>query len=94
MRINDSPVKLNVQTQQLLKRLEHEAAVLVRVHASRGSVPREVGAWMAVFAHDCLGTAGGGQVEWTANGHARHLLARGGAAEQTVHYSLGPSLGQ
>ena len=25
-------------------------AVLVQVHSSRGSVPREVGAWMAVFA--------------------------------------------
>ena len=34
----------------LLAQLAQADAVLVRVHSSRGSVPREAGAWMAVFA--------------------------------------------
>ena len=79
-----------------LTRLGHEPAVLVTVQASRGSVPREAGAWMAVFAHDALGTIGGGNLEFQALAHARQLLAgvAGAAGDATVRYALGPALGQ
>ena len=50
----------------LAQRLATEPAVLVTVVAAHGSVPREVGAWMAVFAQGELGTIGGGQLEWQA----------------------------
>lgn len=62
-----------------LQRLARQDAVLVRVHTSRGSVPREVGAWMGVFADAALGTIGGGRLELDALDHARQLLARGRA---------------
>ena len=62
------------------QRLTQHDAVLVSVHASRGSVPREVGAWMAVFADVALGTIGG--------------EAAGGGGSHLVRYALGPNLGQ
>lgn len=87
-----------------LQRLARQDAVLVSVYASRGSVPREVGAWMGVFADATLGTVGGGRLELDALAHARQMLARGatqagatdGDAEggAMVRYALGPSLGQ
>jgi xanthine dehydrogenase accessory factor len=70
-----------------------ESAVLVTVHATQGSAPREPGAWMAVFAQGIAGTIGGGHLELDAIAHARRLLA-GDAADATRDYSLGPSLGQ
>lgn len=86
-------------TSELLQHLAQEPAVLVSVVASRGSVPRETGAWMAVFAQHTLNTVGGGHLEWDAMARAREMLACGtggadgtGDARQT--YTLGPSLGQ
>ncbi len=78
---------------QLLQRLVRETAVLVTVQSTRGSAPREAGAWMAVLARDFLGTVGGGHLEWDALAHARQLLC-GGSGDTTVRYALGPSLGQ
>lgn len=76
-----------------LLRLAGESACLMTVHASRGSVPREKGAWMAVFAEGAVGTIGGGHLEFAAMAQARERLAgRGG--EALVRYPLGPSLGQ
>ncbi|MBT9550828.1 MAG: xanthine dehydrogenase accessory protein XdhC [Hydrogenophaga sp.] len=77
-----------------LQRLAIEAAVLVTVVQARGSVPREVGAWMAVWPQGQLGTIGGGHLEWDALRRARERLAsgEGGAWEHSV--TLGPSLGQ
>ncbi len=76
-----------------LTRLTTDNAVLVTVQSHRGSVPREAGAWMAVFAQDCLGTIGGGHLEWQAMAQARVLLlGQPGATE--CRYALGPSLGQ
>jgi xanthine dehydrogenase accessory factor len=72
--------------------------VLVRVSETRGSVPRERGAWMAVFGDTQVGTIGGGQLEWNAVRQARERLALtghmagGGVWEHEV--ALGPSLGQ
>ena len=75
------------------RRLAGEDAVLVRVDGSQGSVPREAGAWMLVFAQDFIGTVGGGQLELQAIGEARRRLA-GGAGVAVLRYPLGPSLGQ
>lgn len=77
------------------KRLAREDAVLVRVHETAGSVPREAGAWMAVFADGIVGTIGGGHLELQAIGEARRRLsATSGAAATVLRYPLGPSLGQ
>ena len=80
----------------LLERLAQEPAVLVTVQATRGSVPRETGTWMAVFARDFLGTIGGGRLELDAIEHARQCLtqAKADCAPEQVLYRLGPSLGQ
>lgn len=59
---------------KFLGHLAGENAVLVTVHSSRGSVPREVGAWMAVFADETVGTVGGGHLEWQAIEEARVRL--------------------
>lgn len=78
-----------------LNRLAQERAVLVTVLRTRGSVPREAGTWMAVFAHTQIGTIGGGRLEWDALRQARLRLvgvAQPTAWEQAV--TLGPSLGQ
>jgi xanthine dehydrogenase accessory factor len=85
-----------------LSRLFTEAhTVLISVQLTRGSVPREVGAWMAVYANGVLGTIGGGRLEWDAIHHAQAMLlqaAQDPAADctgaQHVLYRLGPSLGQ
>ena len=78
---------------ECLHALAQAPAVLVTVRATRGSVPREVGAWMAVFAAHAVGSVGGGHLEWAATAHARQLLQTGqGAAEQ--RFTLGASLGQ
>ena len=76
-----------------LLRLTTESACLMSVHGARGSVPREKGAWMAVFAEGTVGTIGGGHLEFVAMAQARERLA-GGTGEALVRYPLGPSLGQ
>ena len=70
--------------------------MLVSVASTEGSVPREAGAWMAVFADGLMGTIGGGHVEFDAVARARALLAAAALpAGETIHrYALGPSLGQ
>ena len=103
------PGNWRLKTQTIfLTLLATQPACLVSVHASRGSVPREQGAWMAVFADEALGaggivgTVGGGQLEFQAIEEARRLLngavQRDGvptdAAPPVVRYPLGPSLGQ
>lgn len=80
-------------TRQLLDRLRTEDGVLVVVESARGSVPRDAGAWMAVFASGILGTIGGGRLELDALAHARQLLG-GVAVDAHTRYRLGPNLGQ
>lgn len=76
-----------------LQLLMRAPAVLVTVAQGRGSVPREAGAWMAVFRDQVLGTVGGGHLEWQAIAQARERLAQAvDPWEQDV--ALGPSLGQ
>lgn len=80
-------------TTSFTDRLAGEPGVLVTVEATQGSVPREAGAWMAVFAQEVVGTIGGGHVEFTAIAEARRRLC-GEAGEPVRRYALGPSLGQ
>lgn len=77
-----------------LHRLALEPAVLVSVGATQGSVPRETGCWMAVFARGEVGTIGGGHLEWSALQQARAGLASGAADAWTQVVALGPRLGQ
>lgn len=79
----------------LLTQLATAPAVLVTVAATSGSVPRECGAWMAVFADTTVGTIGGGHFEFAAIAQARAQL--GQPLPQASHerrFALGPSLGQ
>lgn len=77
-----------------LHRLALEPAVLVTVVRTRGSVPREAGTWMAVFAQGQVGTIGGGQLEWVALQQARQALAEARRTPWEQTAALGPSLGQ
>ena len=77
----------------LAQRLRQAPAVLVTVARVQGSGPREVGAWMAVFAQGQVGTIGGGHLEWVAAEHARAALA-GAPLQAQQRHALGPSLGQ
>ncbi len=101
---------MQLLTPETLDRLAREPAVLVRVEATQGSVPREAGTCMLVFAQAVAGTIGGGQLEFQAIAHARSRLATGAGVPGTSsgaldggpqpqaadlqRYPLGPSLGQ
>lgn len=79
---------------RFLRRLRQQPAVLVSVRRTRGSVPREAGTWMAVWADGQIGTIGGGHLEWDAVRRARECLAQGVGAAPEYRVALGPSLGQ
>ena len=74
--------------------LAAEPGVLVSVRTTQGSVPREAGTWMAVFAERVLGTVGGGHLEHEAIAHARAALAGRAPLDAERRFALGPSLGQ
>ncbi|MEK7344825.1 MAG: xanthine dehydrogenase accessory protein XdhC [Pseudomonadota bacterium] len=80
-------------TEQALKRLSTDNAVLITVQATQGSVPRGPGTHMLAFAQGEEGTVGGGHLEFQALAHARLLLA-GKTDQTTLRQVLGPSLGQ
>ncbi len=67
---------------------------IVEVINSRGSVPREGGTRMLVSAAHVAGTIGGGHLELKAITQARALLRDETGRPQSVHYPLGPALGQ
>lgn len=79
---------------RLLLRLAQQPAVLVTVDRTQGSVPREAGAWMAVWSGEQIGTIGGGHLEWDALRQAQAGLAQGRDQPWTHRVALGPSLGQ
>jgi len=86
-------------TDLFLTRLLSQPAVLVHVASTRGSVPREAGTWMAVFADALVGTIGGGHLEYQAIATARAQLQPSGTqggqgGETTLRFALGPALGQ
>ena len=78
---------------QFFSQLALQDAVLVTVQSTRGSVPREKGTWMGVFAQDFVGTIGGGHLEFEALALARERLA-GAPGENIMRFALGPALGQ
>ena len=81
----------------LLDGLRAGPACLVTVESTEGSVPRESGAWMAVFADGLVGTVGGGHLEHQAIAEARRRLAAapgGAASAEPLRFALGPALGQ
>lgn len=80
-------------TEQALSRLKTDAAVLVSVLSTQGSVPRGAGTRMVVFAQGEQGTVGGGHLEFQALAHAR-LLLQGKTSQTELRHVLGPSLGQ
>jgi xanthine dehydrogenase accessory factor len=88
----------SLQLEDFLARLTLAPAVLVEVADAQGSVPREAGTWMAVFADALVGTIGGGHLEYDAIARARAMLLAGeGEGEReatTLRVALGPSLGQ
>ena len=80
--------------ERLLEQLAQACAVLVTVARTQGSVPRELGTWMAVFADRVVGTIGGGQLEHQAMAQARRLLQDPQLPAHPQRLALGPSLGQ
>ena len=78
---------------EFLRKLAVQNAVLIAVDATRGSAPREKGAWMAVFSDESIGSVGGGHLEFAAQAEARQRLA-GQAGATVERYALGPTLGQ
>ena len=76
--------------------LAQQPAVLVQVEVAQGSVPRNTGTWMAVFASELVGTIGGGQLEHQALAKARTLLEKQPLQikPELMRFALGPSLGQ
>jgi xanthine dehydrogenase accessory factor len=81
----------------LVDRLAIEPAILVTVAHASGSVPRDVGTWMAVFREALVGTIGGGHLEWEAIRSARAALVSAPSSLTAVwdhEVVLGPSLGQ
>lgn len=67
--------------------------VLVTVGATRGSTPRDEGAFMLVSASATFGTVGGGQLEYSAIDEARQMLI-GGKPSAHLDIKLGPEIGQ
>ncbi|RUU57527.1 xanthine dehydrogenase accessory protein XdhC [Mesorhizobium sp. M2C.T.Ca.TU.002.02.1.1] len=81
---------------------------LVEVAATKGSTPREAGAFMLVSASAIFGTIGGGQLEYMAIDKARQMLGSGTRSRSsanetrievdevcaTLDVPLGPEIGQ
>ena len=80
----------------LIDAIEREgAAALVTLTRTRGSTPREAGAWMVVRPSGGFhGTIGGGALEWEILRRAREALSRGAPGAQAFSRALGPDLGQ
>jgi xanthine dehydrogenase accessory factor len=68
-------------------------AIRITVTKTAGSVPREAGTQMLVWADRSEGTIGGGTLEWEAMAEARRML-RDGRQSHSATVPLGPALGQ
>lgn len=83
-----------------------DQVALVEVAATKGSTPREAGAFMLVSASAIFGTIGGGQLEYMAIDKARQMLGKGTRSPAreapldadevcaTLDVPLGPEIGQ
>ncbi|HEX6792715.1 MAG TPA: xanthine dehydrogenase accessory protein XdhC [Casimicrobiaceae bacterium] len=69
-------------------------AVLVVVATAKGSTPRESGAAMVVTRDACVGSIGGGHLEYEATRIAREALGDELRGTFVVRYPLAASLGQ
>jgi len=69
------------------------AVLRVVVAETRGSTPRETGAFMLVTETTQTGTIGGGDLEFQCLEHAR-LILRGEAVREDRRFTLGPESGQ
>jgi len=69
---------------------------LITVLDTRGSTPREAGTRMVVTPDACMGTIGGGQLEFQAVELARCMLSKDAtsAAKQVHTFTLGPEMQQ
>ena len=68
-------------------------AIRITVTATAGSVPRDAGTEMLVWADRTEGTIGGGTLEWEAMAEARRML-REGRTSHGGRIPLGPAMGQ
>ena len=74
---------------------DNEKCILITVLRTRGSAPREAGAKMLVMDKLCVGTIGGGHLEYMAIEQARSLLTSDTVqTNSSYRYPLGASLGQ
>jgi xanthine dehydrogenase accessory factor len=69
-------------------RRERRPGVLVTLTSVRGHAPRDAGAKMVVTDAEVWGSIGGGNLEATAVGQARAMLATGDTAPQSIGLSL------
>ncbi|MBV1904109.1 MAG: xanthine dehydrogenase accessory protein XdhC, partial [Marinosulfonomonas sp.] len=69
----------------------HGPVSRIVVAATQGSVPREIGASMLVWAGGQSGTIGGGRLEWDAVRTAKETAA---PKDRVQLFPLGPALGQ
>jgi xanthine dehydrogenase accessory factor len=67
--------------------------MLIEITRTRGSTPREAGAFMLVGVDGLWGTIGGGHMEFAAVDQARAMLA-GGERVTAIDATLGPDSGQ
>ena len=83
---------------QWLRDLDRRSpAALVSVLATEGSAPRGAGTRMLVFAHETIGTIGGGQLEYMAIDKARQMLRTPTFRKMgtvLLDIPLGPEIGQ
>lgn len=70
------------------------ASVLISVISTNGSCPRDAGTRMLVSADACLGTIGGGHLEFKAVDIAHQLLASASTDVRVERFPLGARVGQ
>lgn len=91
---------MNSKVQSLKDFLAGQGRVaLVEVAGTKGSTPREKGAFMLVSASAIFGTIGGGQLEYMAIDKARQMVGKEARIEvdeicATLDVPLGPEIGQ
>jgi xanthine dehydrogenase accessory factor len=68
--------------------------MMIEVIETRGSTPRETGAFMLVGPGWLWGTVGGGNMEFAAIEKARSMLNQPGTGEVLLDITLGPDSGQ
>ncbi len=69
-------------------------AILVTVGRIKGSTPRDTGSNMLITATKCIGTIGGGRLEYIAIEKARNLLGDETKSSEIHELPLGPELAQ